>query len=82
MSAVNLGPFGYTKFDFSGLAAAGATTVPAFTFHNTPSYFALDDVSVVDPVPEPGPLAAMGLLLALPLCYALCRRRSAHDVNR
>lgn len=77
MSEVNLNPFGYTKFDFSGLAAAGSTTTLTFSFHNNPSYFALDDVSVVDPVPEPSAFSALSLLLALPLCYAL-RRRSPH----
>ncbi len=76
MSATNLGPFGYTKFDFSGLTAANSTTALTFTFHNNPSYFALDNVSVVDPVPEPAPFAAWSLLLALPL-YGVLRRRSA-----
>src|SRR5690349_14017577 len=77
MSAVNMSAFGYTRFDFTGLAAAGPTTILSFSFHNSPSYFALDDVSVVNPVPEPAPLPALGLLAALPLCYAL-RRRSPH----
>lgn len=77
MSAVNMSSFGYTRFDFSGLAAPGPSTVLTFSFHNSPSYFALDDVSVVDPVPEPAPLAALGLLVTLPWCYAL-RRRSPH----
>lgn len=77
-SAANLGSFGYTKFDFAGLTAAGPTTTLTFTFHNTPSYFALDDVSVVDPVPEPAPFAVWGLLLALPL-YCALRRHSPQD---
>jgi len=65
MNAVNVGGFGYTRYDFSGLTAAGLTTVLTFTFHDTPAYFALDNVSVVDPVPEPAPLTALGLLCAL-----------------
>lgn len=76
MNDYNLGAFGYTQFDFSGLDAAGPTTVLTFSFYNSPAYFALDNVSVVDPprMPEPAPFAAFGLLSALPLCYALRRR--------
>lgn len=66
LSAVNLAAFGYTRYDFSGLTAAGATTVLSFTFRNDPSYFALDDVSVVDPVPEPAPLVPFALLFGAP----------------
>ena len=75
MNVVNLPVSGYTKYDFSGLLAAGPTTVLSFKFRNDPTYFALDDISVVDPpanpVPEPAPLAVFGLLLALPLLGAL-----------
>ena len=69
-SAVNLPPFGNTYYDFAGLAAASDTTLLTFTFRNDPSYFILDDVSAKDPpgtpasLPEPGSLAALGLLLA------------------
>lgn len=69
MSAVNLPVSGYKTYDFSGLLAAGPTTVLSFTFRNDPTYFALDDISVVDPppMPEPSPLGAFTLLLVLPL---------------
>ena len=75
MSAVNLGAFGYTRYDFSGLTAAGSTTVLSFTFRNDPSFFALDDVSVVDPVFEPAVWPSLGLMLAALLLLAPRRQK-------
>lgn len=78
MSQTNLGPFGYTEYDFSGLVANSSSTTMSFAFHNTPSYFALDDVSLVDPVPESGTLAGLGLgLAALAAGRRLLRARTA-----
>jgi len=67
MSAVNLPAFGYTEYEFAGLTAAGPTTVLTFEFRNDPSYFVLDDVSVVDPprMPEPAGAGGIGVLLAI-----------------
>jgi len=75
-SQVNLGAFGYTEFDFTGLVASSSTTTLTFAFANTPSYFVLDDVSVVDPppaVPEPGTL----VLLVPALAVLAIRRRGS-----
>ena len=75
MSSVNMAAFGYTRYDFSGLTAAGSTTVLSFTFRNDPSFFALDDVSVVDPISEPAAWPCLGLLLPALLFRAPQRRR-------
>ena len=83
LSGANLPAFGYTHYDFTGLAAAGPATVLAFTFRNDPSYFALDDVSVVDPpngVPEPRTSLALPLLLAGLMAFA-CRARRGNSVR-
>lgn len=64
LSAGNLGPFGYTAYSFSGLTATSSSTTLTFAFHNDPSYFALDDVSLTR-VPEPGTLALFAGALAL-----------------
>jgi len=79
MSQVNLPAFGYTKYDFSGLTAAGPTTTLAFHFENNPSYFILDSISVVDPpaaVPEPSTMVPLGLAAAIAVVAAGRRKRA------
>jgi hypothetical protein len=62
-SLSNAGAFGYTLFSFDVLATA-ATTDIEFVFLNEPSFWDLDDVSVVSTVPEPATMAlvASGLV--------------------
>ncbi len=74
LNAANLSGFGYTQYDFTGLTAAGSSTVLTFAFHNNPSYFALDDISVVDPVPEPLGAGFAGLLSLVTIPLVLRRR--------
>src|SRR5215472_4062727 len=64
-SMVNPPAFGYTEFSFSGLLATGTSTQLAFTFQQNPSYFLLDDVSVVrGTVPDGGnTLSLLGLAM-------------------
>lgn len=72
MSGINLPAFGYTQYDFKGLTAAGPTTTLQFKFQNNPSFLTLDNVAVVDAVPEPG---LLGLLGFLPAAALTMRRR-------
>jgi hypothetical protein len=51
LDSVNLGVFDWTNMSYVA-TAAGTSTVLEFGFRNEPSYFALDDVSVV-PIPPP-----------------------------
>jgi hypothetical protein len=55
----NAPAFPYTEYTFTG-TATGSSTVLEFGFYNPPSYYFLDDVSVV-PVPEPGTLGLIAL---------------------
>jgi len=57
----NSSSFGWTKYDFTGLVAAGSTTSLKFDFQNNPAYYTLDDISVNAAVPEPGTLSLLGL---------------------
>ena len=47
MSASNPPAFGYTEFTYTAQATSSSTTVSAFSFQQNPSYFLLDNVSVV-----------------------------------
>ena len=60
---INSNPFPYTEFSFSGLTALGGDTLQ-FSFRQDPSYWGLDDVSVVQQTSMPEPAAFAGLMLA------------------
>jgi hypothetical protein len=51
LDQLNVGAFGWTELQFVVQAAASSTALQ-FGFRNDPSYFALDDISVI-PIPQP-----------------------------
>ncbi len=57
---VNGPAFPYTQFSFDNVLATSASSLLIFTDHNGPSWWRLDDVSVVQ-VPEPGTLGLIAL---------------------
>src|SRR5262249_52759195 len=60
-SLLNANTFGYTLFSFNVTASSAATPL-TFSFRHDPSYFYLDDVSVIaTPLPAALPLFASGL---------------------
>lgn len=69
---VNTTTFGYTLFSVSGLQATSASTTLSFGFRHDPSYWGLDDVSVVQTSSSPstgvpdagGTLCLFGMALA------------------
>jgi len=59
----NAAPFQWTEYTFSGLAATGSSTTLQFNAYQLPSYFGLDDISVVQStsaIPEPSSLLLLG----------------------
>ena len=83
LSITDSASFPYTQYSFTA-TATGASTLLAFAGRQVPSFFALDDVSVIDlgaaPVPEASTTVSLGLLLALGmggLVVAAKRRKSA-----
>lgn len=80
-SLIDSGPFGFSDFNFSGIAATTTSTTLQFTFQHTPFFWGLDDVSVVQRsisipgTPDSGStIALLGLALTLVACV---RRRLA-----
>jgi hypothetical protein len=70
----NLGAFPYTQTTNLGLVATTASTTLRFSFRDDPGFLGLDDISVVQHVPEPTTFALFApLALGLGLFY---RRRS------
>ncbi len=60
VSQTNLGPFGWTEYQYL-VVAAGASTALTFGFRQDPSYFRLDDVNVSKTaVPEPATMLLLG----------------------
>ncbi|MGA7413426.1 MAG: PEP-CTERM sorting domain-containing protein [Bryobacteraceae bacterium] len=70
----DLGAFGWTHFSYSVLGTGTDSTTLTFQFQNDPSYYLLDNVSVM--APEPGVYAVLALGLA-GLIIAVRRRKIA-----
>lgn len=69
----NMAAFDYTLYSYS-LQATSFSTVLTFGFRHDPSHFALDDVSVDAPTPEPVTFGLIGLGL---MGLALLQRKLA-----
>ena len=75
----NQGPFNWTEYDYN-LTATNTSTTLEFGFQQDPSYFLLDDVSVVSTIPEPSTfttLSVSSLLGVLGMTVGWWRRRKA-----
>jgi hypothetical protein len=60
VSQTNLGPFGWTEYQYS-IVAPGASTALQFGFRQDPAFFHLDDVSLeLKSVPEPVSMLLLG----------------------
>jgi hypothetical protein len=74
----DVGPFGWTEFQFTGLLATTGSTLLQFQDYQNPSYWGFDDISVIGAVgaPEPGTFALLGCgLLSL---LGIARRKVLH----